>query len=484
MVSHTHTPEEQTFVLNTTETQAGTGSNMEEKFIKKALEEGAQFCDIRITEAEGNSITLKNGKVEKAVPGKAKGAFLRVLYKGVWGFSSIGELTEQSYRRALGSAMALAKSSSPLSKEKITLTPMEPLQKTSFSTPDIHPFYVDIEDKIELLKDMEKVARETRSVVSVECHYSDEDVYKQYINSEGREIETRDYLTFAQANIVAKKDAGPVGMRTRIGGAMGYEIFRKEDPLLKVRKAAESAARVCSASSPPSGVMPLIMDHDLTGVFTHEAMGHASEADGICSGESVLEGLVGKKIGSEQVSIYDDPLYESGFGSFIFDDEGIEAQKKTIIEKGVLRGYIMDREYATKLGSISNGGARAGSIGVEPLVRMSNTYMAPGDMSFEELLEPIKKGVYARGTRGGQVDPAKGSFQFSAQEAFLIENGEITIPLKDLSFSGLILETLKNIDGLGQDFALGEPGFCGKAQIVPVGDGGPHARVMNVSIGS
>jgi len=457
---------------------------MEERFLKKAMEEGAKFCDIRITESEGNAITLKNGKVEKAIPGKSKGAFLRVLYKGVWGFSSIGELTEASYRRALESALELARSSAPLSKEKITLTPMDPLQKTSFFEPEIHPFYVDIEDKIELLKDMEQAARGVSAVVSIECLYSDEDVYKQYINSEGREVETRTYLTFAQANIVAKRNAEPVGMRTRIGGAMGYEIFRKEDPLLKVRKAAESAARVCSAASPPSGVMPLIMDHDLSGVFAHEAMGHASEADGVCAGESVLEGQLGRKIGSELVSIYDDPLFEGGFGSFIFDDEGIEAQKKTIVEEGVLRDYIMDREYSTKLGKPSNGGARAGSIGVGPLVRMSNTYIAPGDMNFDELLEPIKRGIYARGTRGGQVDPAKGSFQFSAQEAFLIENGELKTPVKNLSFSGQILETLKNIDGLGRDFALGEPGFCGKGQIVPVGDGGPHVRVMNVSIGS
>jgi len=130
-----------------------------------------------------------------------------------------------------------------------------------------------------------------------------------------------------------------------------------------------------------------------------------------------------------------------------------------------------------------NGGAIAESYAVRPLVRMSNTMIEKGEHSFDELIEDIKYGIYAKGTRGGQVDPAKGSFQFSAQEAFLIEKGEITKPLKDLSLSGLTLETLKNIDAVGKDVKFGDPGFCGKGQLVPVGDGGPHIKIKNVLIG-
>ena len=456
---------------------------MEDKIISRALREGVEFCDIRVTEVEGNSISTKNGKVEKAVPGKSSGAFIRVIYKGMWGFSAAGTLSWSSYLKALQTAIKLAKGSSAKAKEKVSLKPMKPIKAQHFSKPKIHPLNIAIEEKVELLRDMEKAAREIKSVVSVECLYNDEEISKRYLNSEGRRVETREYLIFAQANIVAKMNAKPVAMRKRIGGTAGYEIFKAVDPLKEMLETAKAAERQCSASSPPSGKMYLIMDQNLTGVFTHEALGHASEADAICAGESILEGKLGEKIGSELVTIYDDNLYKWGFGSFAFDDEGVEPVKKTIVKNGVLKEYILDRERATKLGMISNGGARAGGIGLEPLVRMSNTYMAQGEMSFEELLEPIKKGVYAKGTRGGQVDPAKGSFQFSAQEAFLIENGELTTPLKNLSFSGTILETLKNIDGVGNDFALGEPGFCGKGQTVPVGDGGPHVRIKEVSIG-
>ena len=143
----------------------------------------------------------------------------------------------------------------------------------------------------------------------------------------------------------------------------------------------------------------------------------------------------------------------------------------------------MNRETAFKLDIKPNGGARAESYNVRPLVRMSNTLIEPGDYNFDELFEGIKKGIYAKGTRGGEVDTAKGTFQFNAQEAFLIENGEITVPLKDVSLSGSTLEILKNIDALTKIREFGEPGFCGKGQFVPVGDGGPYIRVKATTVG-
>ncbi len=135
------------------------------------------------------------------------------------------------------------------------------------------------------------------------------------------------------------------------------------------------------------------------------------------------------------------------------------------------------------MGMEPNGGARAESGHVKPLVRMSNTILLGGEHTFEELIEDIKLGIYAKGTRGGQVDPARGTFQFNAQEAYLVEKGEITKPLKDVSLSGSILETLKLIDALEKESRLGSPGFCGKGQLVPVGDGGPHMRIKKIYVG-
>jgi len=203
----------------------------------------------------------------------------------------------------------------------------------------------------------------------------------------------------------------------------------------------------------------------------------------VVSGESILAGKLGKRVGSELVNIYDDSTYPNGWGSLKYDDEGVLTQKRLLIEKGILRKYITNRETAVKLDMEPNGGARAQDYSHPPIVRMSNTYMAPGDWSFEEMIEDIKYGVYLLGSRGGQVDTAKGTFQFNAQEAFLIENGEITKPLLDVSLSGLTLETLMNIDALSKEFTL-RTGTCGKGgQGVPAGTGGPHARIRNAIVG-
>jgi TldD protein len=226
-----------------------------------------------------------------------------------------------------------------------------------------------------------------------------------------------------------------------------------------------------------------VADQDLTGVLVHEALGHACEADAILGGDSILEGSMGKKIASELVTIYDDPTIRGAFGSYPFDDEGVRTRRKVLVEDGVLREFLHSRTTAQRLGMAPNGSARAESYSARPLVRMSNTFMAGGDRKLEELLEGIKLGVYAKGSRGGQVDTAKGTFQFNAQEAFLIEKGRITAPLRDLSLSGETLRMLADVVALADDSRVGDPGYCGKGQWVPVGDGGPHMRVKQAVVG-
>jgi TldD protein len=269
----------------------------------------------------------------------------------------------------------------------------------------------------------------------------------------------------------------------RLGGAAGYEILNDGILMEKAREAAMSTIRLLGARSAPSGKFTVIADPDLAGVFAHEAVGHATEADLVLSGDSILKGVMGQKIGNELVSIFDDPTIPAGFGSFPYDDEGVKARKKMLIENGVLMEFLNSRETAGKMNTEPNGSARAQSAGSSPLVRMSNTMIGNGDQSFEELIEDIDYGVYLKGTRGGQVDTAKGMFQFNAAEGYLIEKGNLISPLKDVSLSGSTLETLNNIDALANDFRLGSPGFCGKGQLVSVCDGGPHIRIRNAVVG-
>jgi TldD protein len=161
----------------------------------------------------------------------------------------------------------------------------------------------------------------------------------------------------------------------------------------------------------------------------------------------------------------------------------VAAVAKPLMERGVLRSFIHSRETAARLGAGPNGGARSQDHSSRPLVRMSNTYLERGDRSFEELLEGVREGIYLSGTRGGQVDTAKGTFQFGAQEAFAIEGGGLGRPLRDVALMGSILDTLRSVDAVGNDFVAGGPGFCGKGQVVPVGDGGPHVRIVDAPVG-
>ncbi|UCH88367.1 MAG: TldD/PmbA family protein [Thermoplasmata archaeon] len=460
---------------------------MEYKLIELASKMGVDYCDLRLDKGEGSDLEVKNGEVKKAVPGKGAGLGVRVLYKGAWGFSCTNRLEWDSMKAVLETAVALAKSASNVVLEKVQLAEVKSVQDKVIKKPAENPLDISLETKHQLLTDMDKSIRDYPEILTVTTGYSDGVKHSHFLNTEGTDLEVSTTYIVAQANLIAKKDSTLLGFRMRAGGVGGYEIFKTDDPIEKGVEAAKVAVQMLDAKASPSGRLPLVADPELTGVFVHEAIGHAVEADHIVTHESILEGRIGEKIADEKVTIIDDPTIEGSFGYYPYDDEGIPAQRKVLIENGVLKNYILNRETAYKLNMEPNGGARAESYNVKPLIRMSNTViLGAGEqkgLEFEELIEDIKHGIYAKGTRGGEVNPTRGSFQFNAQEAYLIENGEVTKPLRDVSLSGFILETLNQIDGLGKNHQMGSPGYCGKGQMVPVGDGGPFTRINEVMIG-
>lgn len=453
------------------------------KIIDKAMKLGASYADIRSVSKEGTRLELKDGELKKSIYGKDSGISIRVLYKGAWGFFSTNDLSKKSLEKALDTAFKLAEGSSTMVKERVHLADVKAVKDKKILNVKKNPQDISIDEKHQLILDMCSAISEIKGVHTVTTAYGDGIETQHVLNSDGADLYSQVTRTFAYARIIAREGENVIGFSLSTGGTGGFEIFDLEDPIKKGIEGGKSAVRVLSAEKAPSGKMTIITDHNLTGVFAHEALGHATEGDYIISGNSCLEGKIGEEVGSEEVTIIDDPLVKNAFGSFPFDAEGVKAQRKILVENGILKNYILNRETAYKLNMKPNGGARAESYTVHPLVRMSNTFIDKGDYSFEELIEDIKIGVYAKGSRGGQVSTAKGTFQFNAQEAFLIENGEITKPLKDVSIAGSTLQTLKNIDACGKDFKLGDPGSCGKEQWVPVSDGGPHIRIKNVVLG-
>jgi TldD protein len=243
---------------------------------------------------------------------------------------------------------------------------------------------------------------------------------------------------------------------------------------------AKRAAEQLEAKPPKGGASPVVLGPNVVGVFVHEAFGHLAEADLALSG-GVLSNNLGKKTASDLVTFYDDGTINGAFGSFKYDDEGVPAQKTLLIKDGVVTGLMHNRETAQKFNVAPTGNARAEDFRVEPIIRMRNTFMAPRDYSFEELVEGIRLGYYFKSFRGGQAN-LDGTFQVGIQEAYEIVNGEIGEPIRNASISGNTLETLFKVDAVGKDFELSS-GRCGKGQTAFIGDGGPHIRVKEVIVG-
>jgi TldD protein len=434
--------------------------------LKEGINIPARFVDLISTESVVNSIVMKDGVVKEVTSGEIKGVGLRIL-ENTWGFASANSLVELKggAERAYRGAKA---------GEKIAFEPGEAITDTVYISPKIDPRDIGFEEKKELLRDAFNETLDFKEVVSSTFSYTDTRTVSQYVNSEGASI-TQEYVrTGFFASVFAKSDGQlQVGLE-RMGGTGGLESI--DGTAEAGRSASEKAVRLLSAKGAPSGNFTVVMDPLLTGVFVHEALGHAAEADHVIQNESIIAGMIGERIASEAVDVYDDPTHQASFGFYFYDSEGTKARKKALLKDGVLKEYLHSRETASELGMEPTGNARAQSFNHPPVVRMSNTYLAPRDFGFDEMLEDIKYGVYLKGSKGGEVDTARGVFQFSAEEGFLIENGELGAGLKDVSLSGETLEILKNIDAVGSDFGT-SIGFCGKAsQVVPVSDGGPHAR--------
>jgi TldD protein len=448
--------------------------------LSRAQELGASYADVRIESTDEQKIQLMDGELDKFVAGSEVGFGLRVLVDGAWGFASSNDLEMDSWVKGIETAVVLARKAK---REPVHMADAPTISAKEIWAPKIDPRDVSVEEKRELLLDMEKSVRQLDEIKSVTTAYSENTLRKEYFNTDGTQVEWGLTRSVAQVHFTARKDGDLAGRGSRVGGTQGWEMFRDEDPVSKAFEAAEACVAQLGAKVPRGGKMTVVVDPDLAGVFAHEAVGHASEADLVAMGESCFKDKLGERVGMDELTIHDDSRIKGAFGSLPYDDNGVRGQDKSIIENGVLVGYLSDRERAAEFGIQANGACRAQDFQNKPLVRMSNTLIKAGKHDESELFEGVKDGIYCRGTRGGQVDTARGTFLFNAQDAFRIQNGEITTPLKDVSLTGGILTTLHQIDALGNQQRLGDPGYCGKGQWVPVSDGGPLVRIQNCLVG-
>ncbi|MFW9839891.1 MAG: TldD/PmbA family protein, partial [Candidatus Thorarchaeota archaeon] len=268
-----------------------------------------------------------------------------------------------------------------------------------------------------------------------------------------------------------------------IGLRGGFEEMETEAVQNIGTEAAKLAIDLLSSKAAKGGIYDVVMDPILNGVLTHEAFGHAVEADNWPAHSTVLEDRIGDRMGPDFLSISDDPTLQGKRGSTEYDWEGTKTRKRHLVKDGVLNELLHSLETSSRLDMEPNGSARSQSFMFAPLPRMSNTFMEPRDWNLDELLEDTKSGILLCSFNYGYTQPAKGQFMFQASHGYMIENGEKGQMIRDVSLAGNILEVLPKIDAIGNDFEL-DAGTCGKGgQSVPTMTGGPHARIRAVPVG-
>ena len=313
--------------------------------------------------------------------------------------------------------------------------------------------------------------------------YTDMDQQVFIANTEGlcardRRNKTRLYIA------ATAKDGGSTGNSYIGPGAMrGFEYYEMIRPEDWAKKAAEGALNMLHAAPCPTGRMPVVIANGFGGLFFHEACGHSLEASAVADGASEFSGLLGQRVATDKVTLIDDGSMEGEWGSLHMDDEGNLTRRNVLIEKGILKGYMVDRFNGMKLGMEPTGSARRQNYRFMPTSRMTNTYIAPGEDSLEDMIASVERGIYVKSINAGSVNPETGAFNFNTAETYLIENGRIVKPVHGATLIGTGGDILKRVEMVGSDFELRQ-GFCYAASgAIYIGAGQPSVKISEMTVG-
>jgi TldD protein len=401
---------------------------------------------------------------------------------GGWlGFTSTTNLSSEPFKESLNEAISAARVVAETKKNRVKgLVESKMLRgvfRTAFNSDNLSD--ISIEQKVQVTREAEKEARSNRLVKTASCTYRDTVDHKVIINSDGADVEIYDSKPEFSVTAIARKASDSATAHEGIGITGGWnDLFKNKNHLEYARAASLRAAKLLEARHVDGKRTTVILDPAMVGLLSHEAIGHTVEADFVLSG-SVVKDKIGTKVASDVVTLVDSGRSEiagNAGGTIIVDDEGVAAERTAIIEKGELKSFLHNRESAMIFGTTSTGNARAFSYSDEPLIRMRNTYIEPGEVKFDEMIKETKHGYLIKGARNGQAD-ANGEFMFGAEEVYFIENGQVKELLRGASISGNAFEVLKSVDMVGNEFHYDiGTGYCGKYQPAKVDGGGPHIR--------
>ncbi len=451
-----------------------------QRVLQKAVSTGADYAEIFAENTVNHTISMIASKVDGIKDTVIAGAAVRV-YKGLRSvMASTVDMSESGLLKCAESAAeALGQG-----QAQIDIV----LKERLFG--DIHPVKIvpsscGNAEKIAILKEGYFAAKEyDESVVQVTGSLLDVDHNILIANTEGVYAQDRQIRTRMSISAVADKGSGTQTGFYGPGRRMGLETFTELiDPKSVGVRAAKQAVTMAGAGYCPAGVMPVAIDNGFGGVIFHEACGHGLEASSVAYGQSVFAGKLGQQIANEKVTAIDDGTIPNAWGSINIDDEGTPAQRKVLIENGILKSYMIDKMGGRRMGMASTGNARRQSYHYTPTSRMTNTYIAAGEDKNEDIIGSIEYGLYAAAMGGGSVNPVTGEFNFSVDEGYIIRNGKICEPVRGAALVGKDSEVIQNIDMVGTDLDMGQ-GMCGSSSgSVPTNVGQPLIRVSTITVG-
>ena len=450
-----------------------------ENVLRAAMATGADYAEIYANNTLNHTISMIDSKVDTVKDTVIAGAGIRVC-KGLRSVnaSTVDTTEEGLLRCAKQAAEALGEGTAPMDIV---------LNEKKF--PDIHPVKIlpadaSNREKVELLKGGYFAAKDHDGCIrQVTGNLMDVEHNILIATSEGLYAQDRQVRTRMTISAVAEYEGQTQTGYYGPGARKGLELFEEIDPKSVGVRAAKQAVTMVHAGYCPAGVMPVAIEGGFGGVVFHEACGHSLEATSVAYGNSQFAGKLGQKIAGSKVTAIDDGTIAGAWGSINIDDEGTPARKNVLIEKGVLKGYMVDKMGGRRMGMEPTGSARRQNYSFAPTSRMTNTYIAPGEDKNEDIIASIEYGLYAASMGGGSVNPVTGAFNFAVSEGYMIRNGKICEPVRGASLVGKGSQVIQDIDMVGTQMFMGQ-GLCGSSSgAVPTNVGQPLIRVSSITVG-
>ena len=452
----------------------------------QALRRGLDFAEARYAAVRYTGLMLQDGRADRLGAGQRAGLGLRVLANGAWGFACTESPNLSDWLACLDQALHMAKLSAARLLEPAALADSPPVVDQVHARYETDPTQVPLERKLAAVRGYEEASARTAgpAVANLLTGYNDSRQLEIICNTHGSLVSLESIRTLVWHTITAQNGALRQRAREVRARQAGFELVEETSAHDFSAKAAQRALSLLSAPPAPAGKFPAVFHPSITGLLVHEAIGHNAEADHLLAGQSILQGKLGARLGPDCLTIIDDPTIPASWGSYAYDSEAVPALRRTIVENGILTGFLHSRETAAKMAVPPNGAARADGFAHRPIVRMSNTMILPGDQSLPDLIADIDLGLLLGAGQWGYVFCEKGQYTCHAGEGVMIRHGQLAEQVRDVSISGMTLETLANILAVSRDFELNMPGNCGKdGQSMSVNGGGPYVKVSQIIVG-